>query len=56
MNLRLVSNSDSRALLIRDHVLALLRSHGAVQVQRDTVAADRTSNGCVDLSALDAIQ
>ena len=37
MNLWLVSNSDDRALAIRDHVLPLLREHGAVQIQRDTV-------------------
>jgi hypothetical protein len=45
MNLRLVSNSDSRVLLIRDHVLALLRSHGAVQVQRDTVRLTELRTG-----------
>jgi hypothetical protein len=37
MNVRLVSNSDGRALAIRDHILPLLRQNGAVQVQRDTV-------------------
>ena len=37
MNVRLISNSDDRALAIRDHILPLLRGHGAVQVQRDAV-------------------
>jgi len=37
MNLSLVSNSDSQAQAIRDHILPLLRENGAVQVQRDTV-------------------
>jgi hypothetical protein len=37
MNVRLVSNSDDRAVAIRDHILPLLREHGTVQVQRDTV-------------------
>jgi hypothetical protein len=37
MNVRLVSNSDDRAVAIRDHILVLLRQDGAVQVQRDTV-------------------
>ena len=37
MNLSLASNSDGRALAIRDHILPLLREHGAVQIQRDTV-------------------
>ena len=37
MTLSLVSNSEDRALAIRDHLLPLLREHGAVQVQRDTV-------------------
>jgi hypothetical protein len=32
-----VSNSDDRAVVIRDHILPLLRQHGAVQMQRDTV-------------------
>jgi hypothetical protein len=37
MIVRLVSNSDDRAVVIRDHILPLLRQHGAVQMQRDTV-------------------
>jgi hypothetical protein len=37
MMVRLVSNSDDRAVVIRDHILPLLRQHGAVQMQRDTV-------------------
>ena len=34
---RLISNSDDRAVAIRDHILLLLRQHGDVQVQRDAV-------------------
>jgi hypothetical protein len=37
MNVRLVANSDDQAIAIRDHILALLRQAGAVQIQRDTV-------------------
>ena len=37
MNLWLISDSDGRALAIRDHILSLLRQHGAVQIQRDAV-------------------
>src|ERR1041384_5057366 len=37
MNVWLISNSDGRARAIRDHILPLLRRHGAVQVQRDAV-------------------
>jgi hypothetical protein len=37
MNLSLVSNSDSQAQRIRDHILPLLRERGAVQVQSDSV-------------------
>lgn len=37
MTLSLVSNSDDRVRAIRDRILPLLREHGAVQVQRDTV-------------------
>ena len=37
MNVRLVSDSDDRAIAIRDHILPLLRQHGTVQNQRDTV-------------------
>ena len=37
MTLRLVSSGDDRALAIRDHILALLREYGALEVQRDTV-------------------
>lgn len=37
VNLRLAASSDDRALAIRDHVLPLLRGHGALEVQRDTV-------------------
>jgi hypothetical protein len=37
MNLRLISSSDGRAVAIRDHLLPLLRQHGALEVQRDMV-------------------
>ena len=37
MNLWLISDSDGRALAIRDHILSLLRQHGEVQIQRDAV-------------------
>jgi hypothetical protein len=37
MNVRLISNSDDRALAIRDHIFPLLRGHGALQVQQDAV-------------------
>jgi len=37
VTLRLASSSDDRALAIRDHILPLLRAHGALEVQRDTV-------------------
>jgi hypothetical protein len=37
MNVRLVSNGDERAVAIRDRILPLLRQHGVVQSQRDTV-------------------
>lgn len=37
MNVRLASNGDDRAIAIRDHILPLLRQHGAVQIQRDMV-------------------
>jgi hypothetical protein len=37
VNIRLISSSDDRARAIRDHVLPLLREHGALEVQRDTV-------------------
>lgn len=37
MNVRLVAGSDDQALAIRDHILPLLRQHGTVQVQRDSV-------------------
>lgn len=45
MSLRLVANSDGRAIVIRDHVIALLRQHGAVQVQRDTVRITELQTG-----------
>jgi hypothetical protein len=45
MNLWLVSDSDGRALAIRDHILPLLRHHGAVQVQRDTVRLTELRTG-----------
>jgi len=35
--LRVVASSDDRARAIRDHVLPLLREHGALEIQRDTV-------------------
>lgn len=37
MAVRLASGSDDRALAIRDHLLPVLRQHGAVEIQRDTV-------------------
>ena len=37
MNVRLVMNSDDRAVAIRDHILPILRQRGAVLVQRDRV-------------------
>jgi hypothetical protein len=37
MTVTLASNSDDRAIAIRDHILPLLRQHGVVQLQRDTV-------------------
>jgi len=37
VTLHLVSSSDDRALAIRDHILPLLREHGALEIQRDTV-------------------
>ena len=37
MNLRSVTTDTPRAIAIRDHVLPLLRQHGAVEVQRDVV-------------------
>jgi hypothetical protein len=37
VNVRLVSNSDDQAVVIRDHILSLLRQAGAVQIQRDMV-------------------
>jgi hypothetical protein len=37
MTVRLASNTDDRAVAIRDHILPLLRKHGAVEIQRDTV-------------------
>jgi hypothetical protein len=45
MSLRLVANSDGRAIAIRDHVMSLLRQHGAVQVQRDTVRITELQTG-----------
>jgi hypothetical protein len=37
MTVTLASNSDDRAIAIRDRILPLLRQHGVVQLQRDTV-------------------
>ena len=37
MTVRLASNADDRAVAIRDHILPLLREHGAVEIQRDMV-------------------
>lgn len=37
MNVRLVASSDNQAVMIRDHVLPLLREWGAVQIQHDMV-------------------
>jgi hypothetical protein len=37
MTLRLVASGDRDALAIRDHLLPLIRSHGAIEVQRDAV-------------------
>jgi hypothetical protein len=37
MSVRLVSSSDDRALAIRDHLLPLIRDHGRLEVQRDTM-------------------
>ena len=35
MTVTLASNSDDRAIAIRDRILPLLRQHGVVQLQRD---------------------
>jgi hypothetical protein len=45
MNVRLVSNSDQRAVAIRDHILPLLRQHGTVQIQHDTVRVTELRKG-----------
>ncbi len=37
VSLHLAASSDDRARAIRDHVLPLLRGHGALQIQRDAV-------------------
>jgi hypothetical protein len=37
MTLTLVSSGDGPALMIRDHLLPLVRAHGTLQIQRDTV-------------------
>ena len=37
MNLRLVSSADDRALAIRDHLLPLVRKHGAIENQHGPV-------------------
>jgi hypothetical protein len=34
MALKLVSSGDDRALAIRDHLLALVREHGTLEIQR----------------------
>ena len=37
MILRLASSGDDRAVVIRNHILPLLREYGALEVQRDTI-------------------
>jgi hypothetical protein len=37
MTLTLVSSGDGPALMIRDHLLPLVREHGALEIQRDAV-------------------
>ena len=37
MTLRLVCSDDGPALIIRDHLLPLVREHGILEVQRDEV-------------------
>ncbi len=37
MSLRVVSSADDRALAIRDHLLPLIREHGAIENQRGPV-------------------
>src|SRR3954453_3586699 len=37
MTLALVSSGDGPALMIRDHLLSLVREHGTLEVQRDAV-------------------
>jgi hypothetical protein len=37
MTLTLVSSGDGPALMIRDHLLPLVREHGTLEIQRDTV-------------------
>jgi hypothetical protein len=37
MGLKLVSSGDDRALVIRDHVLPLIREHGMLEVQHGPV-------------------
>ncbi len=37
MTLKLVSSSDDRALAIRDRLLALVREHGTLELQRGPV-------------------
>jgi hypothetical protein len=41
----MISDSDGRAIAIRDHVLPLLRQRGTVQVQRDTVRLTELRTG-----------
>lgn len=37
MALTLASSGDGQALTIRDHLLLLIRAHGALEIQRDAV-------------------
>jgi hypothetical protein len=37
MTLALVSSGDGPALMIRDHLLPLVREHGTLEIQRDAV-------------------
>ena len=37
MDLRLVSSGDDRALVIRDHLVSLVREHGTLELQRGPV-------------------
>jgi hypothetical protein len=37
MSLTLASSGDGQVLMIRDHLLPLVREHGTVEIQRDAV-------------------